>query len=628
MSGRARAAWIRRAGWGLGGWAAVSLGVMLTAGGGAEPEPANRPIARPAAGYATSAACRACHPGNYASWHASFHRTMTQVAAAPVLPAGLDGLEMSREGWDYRVERAGENYQVRRRAAGSAAGYGVPQQIVLITGSHHLQIFWLETGAARTLVQFPFAYIVAEKMWAPVIQTFLAPPEFKSLYEVGEWNGACISCHTTEARARFVGGDRFDSQVAEFGISCEACHSEGTEHITQNRNPLRRFGLHWSGERDPTIVNPARLPAPESVLACGQCHGIAAFVGMKEKIDLSQHGGKFRPGQPDLGQKFILQPGTPDHAVQKREILQHNPHYYRDRFWSDGMVRVTGREMNGVLASPCYKGGDFSCVSCHRLHGETGDAAGLAAWADDHQLAAPAESNASCVQCHAKIAAALPAHSHHAADSAGSTCYNCHMPHTAFGLLRAIRSHQVSSPTVRETLDHGRPNACNLCHLDKPLAWTAGKLTAWYGQPAPAVSADDREIAAGVRWLLQGDAGVRALTAWSMGWAPAQRASGRDWLYPYLFTGLNDPYAVVRFVSWKSLQSLPGLADFKFTYTSEGAPLEAAVQAGYRNWVNTLRPPGAHYPAEAGLLPDGRFQQEIFLRLLRQRDQAPVFIVE
>jgi len=35
--------------------------------------PENRPVRSQVAGYMTSNACRACHPGNYASWHASFH---------------------------------------------------------------------------------------------------------------------------------------------------------------------------------------------------------------------------------------------------------------------------------------------------------------------------------------------------------------------------------------------------------------------------------------------------------------------------------------------------------------------------------------------------------------------------
>ena len=36
---------------------------------------------------------------------------------------------------------------------------------------------------------------------------------------------------------------------------------------------------------------------------------------------------------------------------------------FGDRFWKDGMIRVTGREANGVMSSPCYQGGQFSCLS-------------------------------------------------------------------------------------------------------------------------------------------------------------------------------------------------------------------------------------------------------------------------
>jgi hypothetical protein len=52
----------------------VDLGRARTAQTG------NRPIVATQANYVTSNTCRACHPGNYASWHTSFHRSMTQVA--------------------------------------------------------------------------------------------------------------------------------------------------------------------------------------------------------------------------------------------------------------------------------------------------------------------------------------------------------------------------------------------------------------------------------------------------------------------------------------------------------------------------------------------------------------------
>src|SRR5262249_30580426 len=136
---------------------------------------------------------------------------------------------------------------------------------------------------------------------------------------------------------------------------------------------------------------------------------------------------------------------------------------------------------------------------------------------------------------------------------------NCHMPHTAYGLLKAVRGHEIHSPRV-QTAGPGssRPNACNLCHLDRPLGWSADYLARWYGQPPPPLSDDDRRIAAGVRWAVAGAAGVRALVAWSMGWAPAHEATGSDWLVPYLVDLMDDRYDAVRMIASRSLARIPG----------------------------------------------------------------------
>jgi hypothetical protein len=157
--------------------------------------PENRPIQSQVAGYMTSSACRACHTENYRSWHGSFHRTMTQIATPSTLPPDMAGLELTFNGREYKGEQRGDKLFVRERVGDGS--YGEPQQIVLVTGSHNLQIPWLETDQGRTLKQFPFAYIVSEKMWAPVSQTFLIPPDLKEYYSLGAWNGACMDCHVT-----------------------------------------------------------------------------------------------------------------------------------------------------------------------------------------------------------------------------------------------------------------------------------------------------------------------------------------------------------------------------------------------------------------------------------------------
>src|ERR1041385_8579213 len=70
--------------------------------------PENRPIQSQLAGYVSSNSCRPCHPGNYASWHASFHRTMTQVATPQSLPPSMDGLQLAYNGREYKTERRGD----------------------------------------------------------------------------------------------------------------------------------------------------------------------------------------------------------------------------------------------------------------------------------------------------------------------------------------------------------------------------------------------------------------------------------------------------------------------------------------------------------------------------------------
>src|SRR5438128_11469003 len=95
-------------------------------------------------------------------------------------------------------------------------------------------------------------------------------------------------------------------------------------------------------------------------------------------------------------------------------------------------------------------------------------------------------------------------HTHHVAGSSGSLCYNCHMPYTGYGLLKALRSHQISNPGVKASLQTGRPNACNLCHLDKSLGWTAQNLFAWYKIPPEELSLEDKAIAASILWALKG----------------------------------------------------------------------------------------------------------------------------
>ncbi|MCP4813557.1 MAG: ammonia-forming cytochrome c nitrite reductase subunit c552, partial [Planctomycetaceae bacterium] len=219
----------------------------------------------------------------------------------------------------------------------------------------------------------------------------------------------------------------------------------------------------------------------------------------------------------------------------------------------------------------------------------------------------------------------LTAHTHHLANSQGSQCYNCHMPHTTYGLLKAIRSHQIDSPNVQTSLATGRPNACNLCHLDQTLAWTAEHLGQWYGEQIPEMNESQRTVSAAVLHLLSGDAGQRALLAWALGWSPAQQVSGTDWMAPYLGQLLNDPYEAVRFIARRSLQGLPGQDVLDYDFVGPIKQRLAASQRVLQQWSGQVQS-----KPRAALLIDaeGRLNITLFEQLLRQRDDRPLRLAE
>ena len=47
-------------------------------------------------GYVSSSECKSCHEEEHASWHRSYHRTMTQLAAPGSVAGAFDGTSVVR----------------------------------------------------------------------------------------------------------------------------------------------------------------------------------------------------------------------------------------------------------------------------------------------------------------------------------------------------------------------------------------------------------------------------------------------------------------------------------------------------------------------------------------------------
>jgi len=362
------------------------------------------------------------------------------------------------------------------------------------------------------------------------------------------------------------------------------------------------------------------------VMICGRCHSSS----QPHDLELAREKGiQYRPGNDDLHDHlafadyeklpsvdaFYEQPAVD--AIENLPPVEG--HTFTKVFWKDGTCRVGGDEYNAHILSPCYTQGELTCLSCHSMHQSD----------PNDQLALGMETNEACLQCHTSFRENIEAHTHHLADSSGSLCYNCHMPYTSYALSSAIRSHRIDSPNVQRSADTGRPDACNLCHLDKSLAWSADYLTQWYGQKPAQLSEPQRDLPAALLWLLKGDAIQRAVTAWHLGWAPALAASGDDWQVPFLTQLLTDPYAQVRFIAYRALRGVPGYTpdQFPYDFCSSDEDLQSRQAAARARWA-TAHPPGSELDERilelTGNEPLGAFLQ----RLTEARDNTPIEIPE
>jgi predicted CXXCH cytochrome family protein len=580
-------------------------------------------------GYITSDNCASCHPNEYASWHHSYHRTMTQYASTNTVVADFNNLKLDARGESYLLQKRGdelwvdmpdpdwkaEQSQLRGLKDWTSLTNAprVQKQVSMVTGSHHLQKFWVASSRGNLQYDLPFTYLVEDKRWVLREDSIVRDPDLPLLVQV--WNVNCVKCHTTGPQPRRdLRTGVLNTWVGEMGIACEACHGPAEQHIKLHQRPLERYRTILADEKgDATIVNPERLSSKASSEICGQCHSIKLHL----ERDWEQSGSQYRPGGDLEKSILVVHPSRPSSLPGLEEALKDSE-AVRFFFWPDGMTKITGREFNGMAESPCYERGNLSCISCHSMH--KGDR--------NQQLTEKMRSNEACLQCHETMRNKIEQHTHHAPASPGSLCYNCHMPHTSWGLLKAVRSHKITSPNVQTTLDTGRPNACNLCHLDQSLAWSAKHLSDWYAVKAPKLSEEETSLSAGVHFLLRGDAGQRALMVWSMGWDAARQASGQRWMVPYLAQMLEDPYAMVRYRAARGLQTYPEFSDFKFDYVGALAErLQARRQAG-EIWSKMAIAPldrtGSHILFDAS----GRLEQERFDGLLRQRDNRSVFLVE
>ena len=248
----------------------------------------------------------------------------------------------------------------------------------------------------------------------------------------------CDGCHA-------VNYDIATKKVTEWNVGCERCHGPGSEHVA-----LKGHG---------GIVDPSRLDYVKANDVCIQCHSQGQPVAGAIQGKYYDWPVGFHVGQGALSDVWKLE----EHKLGETTFTH----------FADGTAHKNRMQGNDFVRSLMYTRG-VTCFSCHDVHGTKHEAV---LWKPANQI---------CLDCHGPNqpngphAPTIEQHTHHKPDSAGSQCIECHMPKIAQTIGDVnVRSHTFHFVTPAKTAADGVPNACNVCHKDKPVAWTTAALKSW-----------------------------------------------------------------------------------------------------------------------------------------------------
>jgi predicted CXXCH cytochrome family protein len=570
--------------------------------------------------YSQSRSCMPCHPDHHASWYRTFHRTMTQRATPSAVLGDFDNAAYAYAGVTSRFTREGDRFFIETL---DTDGRLQRFEIAMTVGSRRIQQYVARVGDRH--IRLPLAWNIEDRRWFHLAGGFLHPDGSDFNTHTALWDTNCIFCHNVKANPAFdVRTERFASQVAELGIACEACHGPGEEHIRRNTSPLRRYVLHASETRDPTIHSPLELPKEQLVQLCGHCHGQRIPNPLERIEEFIRRGDPYTAGE-DLSEYT-----TPIDVHTEMEGVSFAP-----RFWGDGTARLTAYEYQGLLQSKDYQHGELTCISCHSMHG--GDPKGM--------ITEEKRGAAACVSCHPTIGEDIPAHTKHAAQSTGSNCYSCHMPKITYGLLAVHPTHRIQNPDPSRAWRHDMPEACTLCHTNQTARWAADSMIALYGTPplGPGLQDPAFQTAEGVRSLLAGDVVQRAIAieALSTSLSYTDDPVARLWVVPFLLFATEDNYPAARYFAFRGLRAIverAALTDDAIRASLQGLPSfdplaepmqrETAI-APWRDWwknfdKSRIEHPGAAVPLDEKMqLIDSMIEE-----LVRTRDDEIIAIGE
>jgi len=389
--------------------------------------------------YAGSAKCGECHEKKHDRWQRDWHAKALAEATPESVVGRFSGAHYKGESSEAWMERRGDAYFMRTRGA-------TPEvkdfPISWVIGGKRMQDTVTAFDDGRWQVLPVYFHVTGGGAWVDYNESKqgkVGPdhPYYWTNFRRTS-NKECLECHATGVDVRYdAKTHQWSTTMADAGVACEACHGPGARHAETKEKS--------------DIVRPDHIDKKLAFAICGRCHG------------------PHEPAFPILDWKDQFRPGEKyDDRYQALVVVDGKER--SGEFFADGRPSSSSFEYQAVLQSRCSMRGGATCLSCHT------------APHDDHHENDLKERNpdATCRTCHAAVFAKGEAHTHHQSVS----CVGCHMPKVLSGVLDHFPDHALDVPNPENTVRHGVPNACGVCHADKKPADLAQTMSRWWPDAA------------------------------------------------------------------------------------------------------------------------------------------------
>jgi len=488
--------------------------------------------------YVGPEACRDCHKEQYRLWSEHPHRKMNQNASARSVLGDFSGARIVYQGGEIAFEESGGRFFMSLERGGKLVRRDlVTRTVGTIYAQYYIgrQVAGPEPRDSLLFTRerkLSFGWWVKLRRWMPVLYFDPCGPEYQpdgkptwdffSNPPLGPlWSSTCLLCHNTYPYIyRVAIGDGlagFPSQDLRVAPEVAAIVSE--------RVPVR------PGETLHDALDPERHLVTLGV-SCEACH-----FGSREHVETDgDFRHQFLPSSPLVS----VEPDRDVAAVRSCAYavngLCTQCHGTSNRVYANDACTWNSREGLDLEGGACASA--IKCTDCHDPHTK-----------GPRELTDAPRYVESCARCHPKVG------SEHGGHEGRASCLDCHMPRVTQGLDEVVRTHRISSPTDERMFASGAWNACNLCHLDKPIEWTAAGIERLFGKKIDAApwSALYGGRPVGKVWLESRDQAIRLVATQAYARSPLGAAA-----LPDLVRALEDPEAVDRTFAWFAVERVLG----------------------------------------------------------------------